>query len=221
MTTKPPLGLYWLASYPKSGNTWIRCILEHYFLGRLEVNRLALVKSDQNNSVRSRIPLPGELPPHIQKIVRPAACVGHMVHWDYKLGPCIVKTHYQWRKSVASITAGSVYLIRDPRDIACSLSRHLDCPIDRAIATMGDKGMVWENHGNLSEVGSWSDHVRGWADRADSLIKYEDLRSPYSPLVRRLGSGSYAARRARPASLKGTLTSPSSALQRLAAGKRF
>ena len=46
--------IIWLASYPKSGNTWLRCFLDAYFLGDLDINELLRPERFQHAELRDR-----------------------------------------------------------------------------------------------------------------------------------------------------------------------
>ena len=78
------------------------------------------------------------------------------------------------------VTAGAIYVVRDPRDIAVSFSRHLGRSIDDTIAIMADPDaatggtdtQIYERHG------SWSQHVTpGRALRASRCWSFVTRRS--------------------------------------------
>ena len=78
------------------------------------------------------------------------------------------------------VTAGAIYIVRDPRDIAVSYSRHRGRSIDDTIdfmanpeaATGGTDRRVYER------LGSWSLHVHSWTNRPDKrvrIVRYESM----------------------------------------------
>jgi hypothetical protein len=78
-------------------------------------------------------------------------------------------------------TAGAIYVVRDPLDVAVSYSHHYGVSLGEAVAAMNRPGnqsisnqenFVYELHG------SWSEHVRSWTampNRALHVVRYEDM----------------------------------------------
>jgi hypothetical protein len=79
------------------------------------------------------------------------------------------------------LTVSAVYLARDPRDVAVSLSHALNLSIDEAIAFMGKQdnwigGRKPIGEGPMFEMlGNWSEHVKSWAKAGSAILRYEDL----------------------------------------------
>ncbi|GAB3123880.1 sulfotransferase domain-containing protein [Novispirillum itersonii] len=190
-------GLYWLASYPRSGNTWLRLMLDSYQRGggAVDINALSWA-SQMSGLMYSRSfaddvlgVSTGDLTPAEVLALRPTvlrAVCGRAA------GPVALKTHDMrlrlpggdWLLP-ADVTLGGVCLVRDPRDVALSLARLLDCPVERAIAVMAEPGhrrgaSVRRQGGQLvTLLGSWSEHVASWLDPhpfAVAVIRYEDMR---------------------------------------------
>lgn len=181
--------IYWLASYPKSGNTWIRMFI-NAFMTKFPLNI---------NSAYQYVT--GDLRPAIlqltcaekienlshseQYLYRPAMLLNAL-----KLAPThtiCLKTHSA-KVAVDGIHAiplpiseKAIYLVRDPRDVVISLSHHLGYTIDETIEFMNTPNQG----GELQEVKlvhillTWSGHVESWTIKNDNLpyvaIKYEDL----------------------------------------------
>jgi hypothetical protein len=79
-----------------------------------------------------------------------------------------------------AVSAGTVYMVRDPRDIALSLASHLGVTPDEAITVMTTKGYRNNNTAETAfEIwGSWSEHVLSWTTHAQEAViavRYEDL----------------------------------------------
>jgi hypothetical protein len=77
-------------------------------------------------------------------------------------------------------TAGAVYLVRNPLDIAVSYSDFRQRTIDETIRLMNMKGRLLERpaNGSYQLVGSWSENVDSWTRKAGErihMVKYEDL----------------------------------------------
>jgi hypothetical protein len=79
-----------------------------------------------------------------------------------------------------AVTAGAIYIVRNPLDVAISFSHHMSASIDTAIEEMalddletavGDKA-VYEVYG------SWSQHVDSWTRKSHRTIyvmRYENM----------------------------------------------
>lgn len=183
--------IVWLASYPKSGNTWLRCFLDAYFLDDLDINEIVSSISDDMHKLYD----PGDgteiakAPVDIQQLCRPMGLL-RLVNMHNKLRgdsmPLFVKTHtphllangieYQ----PECLTKAVVYLTRDPRDVLPSFAKHMGLSIDDAIDGMNDKYKVLG--GNSERVGelisSWDQHVSSYLNATTHnvlYVRYEDL----------------------------------------------
>lgn len=184
-------GIYWIASYPRSGNTWTRgflAALENIRDGRTPDGRLA--------GVWERMLAKGDI--SAGALVKRLACQSQLA--ASRPGITLAKTHSA-RIAVdgyptinPAATAGAVYLVRDPRDVAVSLAAMFNMSIDAAIARMGSS--LWISRGNEKfgfEVrGSWSENVHSWRTSDGTLVlRYEDIHAApakhYSLLVKHIG----------------------------------
>lgn len=179
--------IHWLASYPKSGNTWVRMFLAAYRYGIGSINQAAALMRGDNNvfAYQAASPKPvQDLTTHEALALRQAA----MLHMLYQSpdDPVILKTHNAaatlngvelcWEP----ITAGAVYLIRDPRDVALSYSRHVGKDADGTIALMAEDyaRTMTQNTEIAHFLSSWSLHVQSWQRRENVLfVRYEDMLS--------------------------------------------
>lgn len=181
--------LIWLASYPKSGNTWMRSFLHNLFRNAsapVSINELddfCLGESDAAwYAPRSPRPL-AEL--GLDEIAR----LRPVVHRDFTLAfpdSVFVKTHNylgEWfgvPLHNMEVTAGGIYVLRNPLDVAISLSHHFGETIDEAIAHLADEGAGTPVTGkHVPEVHrSWSTHVASWTAVPNPqllVLRYEDL----------------------------------------------
>jgi len=140
METTPPF--FWLASFPRSGNTFVRNIL-------YEVFGLTSGTWDVNDD----------------GVVLEPACFAHPV----------VKTH-MLPQHLPNDTPGikAVYLVRDGRDAMVSIAHHRS----NIVAPGSDflenlRAAIYAE--NDSFFGGWSKNVTCWLQRADLLVRYEDL----------------------------------------------
>jgi hypothetical protein len=187
-------GLVWLASYPKSGNTWLRVFLYH--LVRIqngaprepdEINKLDRVSMYEGRLAAMYSHFVGK--PIEQANVPEVAQVRQMVQRaivERMDQAVLIKTHNALA-SVAghplinpSITVGAVYMVRDPRDVLLSLAHHLGISIDDTIDVMNAPGFSTANtkDGPFEMWGTWSEHVASWTAKPQEtvlVVRYEDL----------------------------------------------
>lgn len=86
----------------------------------------------------------------------------------------------------SDVTAGALYLLRNPLDVAVSYSHHRGRPIDDTISRMSDEDhCLASSESRLpiqlrQRLGSWSSHVASWVDCTDfpvHPVRYEDMHS--------------------------------------------
>lgn len=188
----------WLASYPKSGNTWIRCLLYAYNFGSLNINQMqGFTSSDiAPGPWFATTPLPWALMNEDLKIaIRNTVLLNVITH---RLTPKpLVKTHCgNFRvNSVdlipAELTESAVCIIRDPRDIVISYSKHFGQSIEETIIDMKDPKLSLDakNSGILHVLGTWSDHVSSWHANTKFrklIVRYEDLLVDTEDILREI-----------------------------------
>lgn len=180
--------IFWIASYPKSGSTWVRSILSglaagdgkpHFDqIGKLCPNAAALRWIEEMLDVAT-----GELTAAEHDQLRIDA-----LHAFARSGspPFWLKVHdrYDPRLIPPELTAGIVYLVRDPRDVAPSWADQLNVSLDRVIEGLCVSGFVlsgddarWRRQAR-QRLGTWSDHVHSWLSvqsRPLLCLRYEDL----------------------------------------------
>lgn len=199
MTVKPR-GIVWLASYPRSGNTWTRIFLHNFFeLLQGRDNGPADIDDLERYSTWECYAK------HFRKVMGPLAAAG-----DFRQvaaarpkvqtmlaartrGLAFVKTHlpiarvYQLPTINAAATAGAIYLVRNPLDVAISLASHAGVSVDDAIDKMTKADFSLHNgQDTVSDtaavheiLGSWSGNVESWTkEPAPELLvlRYEDLK---------------------------------------------
>jgi hypothetical protein len=178
--------IHWLASYPKSGNTWVRAFLCAYKFLTVDINRLDFVIGDNQLWFYQ---LASPLPFHQLKLydwaaVRLSALLSMNVSRKYD--PFIVKTHNCNAniKDIPLIPVGfsgpSVYVVRDPRDVALSYASHFGVSIDMAITQMRSRTNGTAANGDKNEMmslySSWGEHYRSWRGMPNtSIVRYEDM----------------------------------------------
>ena len=177
--------IIWIASYPKSGNTYLRSFLSSYYYsedGNFNFNQLLRIHQFPNMKFSKFEPKTKE-----------EASKNWMFNQNAffnkdKLN--LVKTHnclYPYKKNnftSKNQTYGAIYIVRDPRNLISSLKHHYAIDYDKAIESMIDKNcsLLEKSHdkdySNFTYLSSWSDHYRSWKNNSEFktlFIKYEDL----------------------------------------------
>ena len=88
------------------------------------------------------------------------------------------------------VTAGALYIMRNPFDVAPSFARHTSVSIDEAITKMCDpENVMGTSTGIFDALGRWDEHVTRWATAPGMprhLIRYEDLLAQPAKTMERL-----------------------------------
>ncbi len=185
----PGAGIVWLASYPKSGNTWVRLALEFLERGHLSLNddaarRFSIASSrqllDEVLGLNS-----SELPPDEVEVLRPRAY--EALAREAK-GSVVLKVHDGWTMTRAgeplfspAITRAVIYVVRDPRDVAVSCAHHYMLSMDQAVSQLAGDRTASNPRGGIStqvpqRLLSWSAHVESWLDAPRMpvlVVRYE------------------------------------------------
>ncbi len=187
-------GIVWLASYPKSGNTWIRILLANYLRDAsapIDINNLGdgfSVASSRQVFDRWAGVESSALDHDTVDSLRPAL-YRQIAGADDEVP--FVKAHDAWHLTPngepmfpAQATAVVIYVLRNPLDVAPSLAAHLGGTAARAVTRMCDpeasfSGGTDQMYEQLRQfTGTWSDHVCGWIDESGlpcHIVRYEDL----------------------------------------------
>ncbi|MBH67195.1 MAG: sulfotransferase [Rhodospirillaceae bacterium] len=198
--------IIWIASFPKSGNTWMRAFLANYVMNTKEPFQIEDLRAFTLSDTRPRFfqeaaGRPVEELSDIETVElrgRAQELIANFKPHDH-----FVKTHSQntiWADHQLInplVSKGAIYLVRNPLDLASSYAAHLGLNLDDAINLMASdqNATLQVNYNVLTFIGSWEKHVTSWLqnDQLPSLlIRYEDLLTnpleEFSKVLRALGT---------------------------------
>ena len=179
--------IIWLASYPKSGNTWVRSFLSAYYYssdGKFTFELLKKIKQFPSKEFFDRKLL------SVDEASQNWLIAQKKIKDKKKI--CFLKTHnvngaFKGNSFTTNeFTAGAIYIVRDPRNVLTSVMNHYSLSesdglkmmnsVYRNLRDVNDN----DNYSNYSFISSWSNNYNSWklSKNINSLfIKYEDLEN--------------------------------------------
>ena len=188
--------IFWIASYPKSGNTWLRTLISAYYYSKDGIFNQSILKNI------------GQFPEK-----------RHFVDFDYNQEN-VADTTKLWIKSQEKInadkkirffkthntfgkvnncdftnkqnSAGCIYIVRDPRNVITSLKNHYEMNHETSLKWMTNtKNYIYDirnvkedGYSDFQFISSWSMNYKSWKVQKKipiKIIQYEDLlRETYS-----------------------------------------
>ncbi len=177
--------IIWIASYPKSGNTYLRSFISSYYFSKkgkfdfdllLNILQFPSVKFTKKN-INSELEASQSWIYNQQQFFS-----GQKVHF--------IKTHntlneFKGNKfTTKNQTLGAIYIVRDPRNLITSLTHHYSLSYEKAYAKLIDENASLleksqsNDHSNFTYLSSWQNHYKSWKYSQDFktlFIKFEDL----------------------------------------------
>jgi len=163
------MDVVWLASYPKSGNTWVRFLLTNLLHGPFENSQKIF-----------------EVTPVLER------GVAHSLLREDRAN--LIKTHWTFSSALdfMELAVGAIYIVRDPFDVALSTLNYIlmqqngiaDWNADRLrqvsdryvlnyLRTGGDTNWI------RAGMGTWTEHAQSWLHNDAGLpvriVRYDDL----------------------------------------------
>jgi len=201
-------GIIWLASYPKSGNTWFRVFLTNLLrdadepadINDLEATPISSARAifDDETGIEA-----ADLTPEEIDRLRPRV-YEHLA--ETATETIFMKVHDAWTflpdgspLLSSAATRGAIYFVRNPLDVAISYAHHNDTDIDKSIAYMGNGNRMLCSkaerlHSQLRQkLLTWSGHVESWLNAPGlniHVMRYEDMLA--RPLETFSGAVAYA-----------------------------
>ena len=177
--------IIWIASYPKSGNTYLRSFLASYYYsnnGKFDFEQLLKIHQFPNIKFSK---------------IKPTSKEEASKYWIFnqnnffnKTRLNFVKTHncllpFQGNEFTSSNeTLGGIYIVRDPRNVITSITHHYSLNYEKALEYMLDEDCSLleksfdQDYSNFTYLNSWSNHYKSWKNNKIFeilFIKYEDF----------------------------------------------
>tara|TARA_B100000035_G_scaffold300778_1_gene296769 strand:- start:64 stop:906 length:843 start_codon:yes stop_codon:yes gene_type:complete len=180
--------IIWIASYPKSGNTWLRSLLSTYYFtkdGNFNFQILNNIKSFPSSSFFEK---------YSDNFSEPESTAKYWIseqrsiNLDKRIK--FLKTHNALCKidghsfTDENNSIGAIHIVRDPRNVLTSLSNHYQIKKSDALEFMlQERKAIVEKKDNrylgFNPLFSWSIHEKSWSECNKFpvlTIRYEDLQ---------------------------------------------
>jgi len=182
--------IIWIASYPKSGNTWVRSFLSAYYFskdGVFDIKNLTRIEDYPNKQFFSQTVKEGEIHNHWEESQKKINKEGKVK---------FLKTHNSLIKAFGNdftqpkYSLGVIYIVRDPRNVITSVKNHNDFSnYEEALKFMQNDNAILNDYKHLKNyakttiINSWRINYQSWIQNnfyRRLTIKYEDMISkPY------------------------------------------
>ena len=177
--------IIWIASYPKSGNTYLRSFISSYYFskkGKFDFNLLLNILQFPSLKFTKKNIFSEDEASQNWIFNQNQFFLNNKVHF--------VKTHnsldeFKGNKFTSNQqTLGAIYIVRDPRNVLSSLTHHYSLNYEQAFKKIMDENAslleksLNNDHSNFTFLGSWSNHYKSWKNTKEFktlFIKYEDL----------------------------------------------
>jgi len=177
--------IIWIASYPKSGNTYIRTFLaSYYFSEKGKFNFDLLLKIHQFPNMKfSKTKSISEVDASSKWILNQNTFFDKDKLHFVKTHNCLIPYQKNFFTSKKQ-TIGAIYIVRDPRNVISSIIHHYSINYETALNYMLDEKATLleksydEDYSNFTYLNSWANHYKSWQNSNEFktlFIKFEDL----------------------------------------------
>ena len=180
--------IVWLASFPKSGNTWVRAMISSLIYSDNGVFNFEIIKKIQQFPNKKHFEKFTDKYQNVQELKKFWVAAQEQINLDKKIK--FLKTHHinckinEYPFTNKNNTLATIYVVRDPRSLVESFSNYYKINKDAAIKSITSKelatgaGFIKNKQNNVfTIIGSWNDHYNSWTKANANLLilRYEDL----------------------------------------------
>tara|TARA_B100000787_G_scaffold63912_1_gene46952 strand:+ start:101 stop:955 length:855 start_codon:yes stop_codon:yes gene_type:complete len=182
--------ILWIASYPKSGNTWLRSLLSAYYSSEDGVFNQAILKNIGQFPEKRHFASFDYNSKDVTDTTRFWIKAQEKINEDKKLR--FFKTHNIFgavnnhKFTNKKNSAGCIYIVRDPRNVITSLKNHYELSYDESLKWMtNSKKFIYDvenvkqdGYSDFQFISSWSTNYKSWKIQKEipvKIIRYEDL----------------------------------------------
>lgn len=181
----------WIASYPRSGNTWLRflvanCLVDHEFDWGAAMNSFAFELYYYLLQIKNEGWTTSDVVSTMRRVVKDQP-TGHVL--GDKL---FMKTHNAWGPDhpFADLGGPALLIVRDPRDVLLSAANYYNLTRDPTADPAAYARRYIEHGGDPAWIkagyGTWHGHFRSWTTQSDfpvHVVRYEALKTEPVPAL--------------------------------------
>ena len=182
--------IIWLASYPKSGNTWLRSLISGLMYSDDGVFNFNYIKKIKQFPSKEFFQDFTKDLYNIHEVKKYWILAQEKINLDNEVK--FLKTHNlncnidNYSFSDKNNTLATIYIVRDPRNLVNSISNHFGKSIEESKNFILSPKVISTHKQTYSAggevityIGSWQEHFNFWTKNTENLllIKYEDLIS--------------------------------------------
>ena len=179
--------IIWIASYPKSGNTYLRSFISSYYYskkGKFDFNLLLNILQFPSLKFSKKNIYSEDEAGKNWIFNQNNFFLDNKIHF--------IKTHNSLDKfngnkfTTSKQTLGAIYIVRDPRNLISSLTHHYSMTYEQAYEKIIDQNASLlektsdNDYSNFTFLGSWSNHYKSWKNNLEFetlFLKYEDFEN--------------------------------------------
>ena len=182
--------IFWIASYPKSGNTWLRTLISAYYYSKDGIFNQNILKNIGQFPEKRHFVDFNYNPGNVTDTAKFWIKSQEKINKDKKIR--FFKTHnifgkvnnYDFTNKDNSV--GCIYIVRDPRNVITSLENHYEMHHEEALKWITNLNKyIYDVHkikedqySNFQFISSWNMNYKSWNIQKKipiKIIKYEDL----------------------------------------------